>query len=322
MAWLADARTRLVYVPQLPSSVVNEYLMPTERVVTAVRMHPISIIKAVLIILGGSIVTAILLGEGASAVIWLLWAALVIWQGWKIATWWRKYFAVTENRLMLITSLIDTDVGMMPLAKVTDMRMRQSTFGRLLGYGEFIVESAGQEQALSRVRYVPYPTQMYQEILSLIFPRKPAPGGSSGSPGSSGPPGPQGPPGPPGPPQGPARGQGPPPDRPRPPGPGWPWAGPDQVPPDQAPPDRPGDDPGFLSRPGGTAAAVPARVQAGHIQSDWPGRGDWSSLPGGGKWTRSVNARAVGPCARSSRIASSASLVPGMCPRGTHHSAV
>jgi uncharacterized membrane protein YdbT with pleckstrin-like domain len=221
-------------VPELPSSVVNEYLMPTERVVTAVRMHPVSVISPALMILLGTIAAGILTSEGASAVIWLLWLALFVWQGWKIAIWWRRYFAVTENRLMLITRLIDTDVGMMPLAKVTDMRMRQSTFGRLLGYGEFIVESAGQEQALSRVRYVPYPTQMYQDILSLIFPKRPAAGGSSGPSGPQGPPGPPGPPGP----------QGPSPDRPGPARPTWPW-GPDQVPPDQLPPDRPGDDPGF-----------------------------------------------------------------------------
>jgi hypothetical protein len=40
----------------------------------------------------------------------------------------------------------------------------------MFGYAEFIVESAGQEQALSRIRFVPYPSQLYQEILSLIFP--------------------------------------------------------------------------------------------------------------------------------------------------------
>ena len=89
------------------------------------------------------------------------------------AAWWRRYFVVTENRLMLITSLADTDVGMMPLAKVTDMRLHQNTFGHMLGYAEFIVESDGQDQALSRIPFVPYPSQMYQEILSLIFSPKP-----------------------------------------------------------------------------------------------------------------------------------------------------
>ena len=52
---------------------------------------------------------------------------------------------------MLVTRLVFTDVAMMPLAKVTDLRLSESILGRMLRYGEFIVESAGQEQALSRV---------------------------------------------------------------------------------------------------------------------------------------------------------------------------
>jgi Bacterial PH domain len=236
--WLSNARDRIVYVPELPSGVVEEYLMPTERVVTSVRMHLISITDSVLIILGGAIVAGILTGaahsKSGTAVIWLVWVGLAVWQGWKIAVWWRRYFAVTENRLMLVTSLFYTDVAMMPLAKVTDMRLRRSTLGRLLGYGEFIVESAGQEQALRNVKYVPYPSQMYQEILSLIFPRKTAP--PAGPPGPPGPPGPQGPPGPEGRPESGGPPGGPAPSSRR----SWPWAGPEQV-----PSDRPGDDPGF-----------------------------------------------------------------------------
>ena len=110
-----------------------------------------------------------------------MWAVLAVWRGWKVATWWRRgYFVVTENWLMLITSLLDTDVGMMPLAKVTDMRLHRTTLGHALGYAEFVIESAGQDQALSRTNFVPYPSQMYQEILSLIFSPKPQ-GGNGGT---------------------------------------------------------------------------------------------------------------------------------------------
>jgi hypothetical protein len=167
--WLTD-------VAGLPSRVGDEYLMPTERVVDAVRRHPVSIIGPVLFIALGTIFALVLFvdshSKGVRLIIFLLWLALLGWQGWKVAKWWRTVFAVTENRLMLVTSLFYTDVGMMPLAKVTDMRLLVSTFGRLLEYGEFIVESAGQEQALSRVKYVPHPSEMYQEILALIFPGK------------------------------------------------------------------------------------------------------------------------------------------------------
>lgn len=168
----------ITYTPQLPSRAVGKYLMPTERVVITVRMHPVAIIRSVLLILGGAILAGLLAadahGNGRLVLaIWLLWGVLFVWQGWKIAIWWRRYFVVTENRLMLVTSLVFTDVAMMPLAKVTDLRLSESILGRILRYGEFIVESAGQEQALSRVRFVPYPSQVYQEILSLIFPSKP-----------------------------------------------------------------------------------------------------------------------------------------------------
>jgi uncharacterized membrane protein YdbT with pleckstrin-like domain len=236
--WFANIRRpprRVVYVPTLPH-VVEEYLMPSERIVTAVRMHPIAIIRPAILILAGLIGVGFVTGTAGSGgafttIVWILWFALLAWQGWKIATWWRRYFVVTENRLMLITSLIDTDVGMMPLAKVTDMRLHQSTAGRMFGYGEFIVESAGQDQALSKVPFVPYPKEMYQEILALIFPAKTPPAEPPESrepPTSQGPQRPQKP-------QGPAQ---------RPPGPTrttWP----NEPSPPDVPSERPGDDPGF-----------------------------------------------------------------------------
>jgi hypothetical protein len=53
---------------------------------------------------------------------------------------------------------------------VTDMSFQRSAMGRVFGYGEFIVESAGQEQALSSVNFLPYPEQLYLEICGLLFP--------------------------------------------------------------------------------------------------------------------------------------------------------
>ncbi len=61
---------------------------------------------------------------------------------------------------------------MMPLAKVTDMTFQRSFLGRLLGYGKFVRESAGQDQALSTVDHIPYPEQFYLEVCALIFPSK------------------------------------------------------------------------------------------------------------------------------------------------------
>jgi hypothetical protein len=60
----------------------------------------------------------------------------------------------------------------MPLSKVTDMSFQRSSLGRILGYGEFILESAGQDQALRVVDHLPYPEQLYLEVCGLIFKDK------------------------------------------------------------------------------------------------------------------------------------------------------
>jgi hypothetical protein len=49
------------------------------------------------------------------------------------------------------------------------MRFERSAIARVLGYGTFIVESAGQDQALSRIDHLPYPEQLYIEVCGLIF---------------------------------------------------------------------------------------------------------------------------------------------------------
>ncbi|HEX3514844.1 MAG TPA: PH domain-containing protein, partial [Trebonia sp.] len=83
--------------------------------------------------------------------------------------WLEDYFVVTSARLLLATGVFRKTVNMMPLTKVTDMRFERSAIARVLGYGTFIVESAGQDQALSRIDHLPYPEQLYIEVCGLIF---------------------------------------------------------------------------------------------------------------------------------------------------------
>jgi Bacterial PH domain len=60
---------------------------------------------------------------------------------------------------------------MMPLARVTDMRYQRSPLGRILGYGTFVLESAGQDQALSSINFLPDPDELYREVCELLFNR-------------------------------------------------------------------------------------------------------------------------------------------------------
>jgi membrane protein YdbS with pleckstrin-like domain len=162
----------------VPSS-VNKYLLPHERQVITVRQHPAVLIGPILWVLLGLAIagflsdTSIVNGSSyALLVIWLLWAGLLIRLAVKVFEWSVNYFVVTSQRMLLATGIVTRKVNMMPLGKVTDMSFQRSTLGRILGYGEFILESAGQDQALRIVDHLPYPEQLYLEVCGLIFKGK------------------------------------------------------------------------------------------------------------------------------------------------------
>jgi membrane protein YdbS with pleckstrin-like domain len=158
----------------VPAS-VNKYLLPHERQVISVHEHPAVLIGPIALVLLGLAIAGVLSNYAAKGnttailIIWGLWVVLLGWLGVKIWEWAVNYFVVTSKRLILAKGVVVRNVGMLPLAKVTDMSFRRSTTGRFLGYGEFIVESAGQDQALRNVKFIPYPEQLYLEVCGLIF---------------------------------------------------------------------------------------------------------------------------------------------------------
>jgi membrane protein YdbS with pleckstrin-like domain len=159
-------------------NVVNRYLLPHEHQVITVRRHPAVLIKPIIISLVGlaiaAVVSTTVARNNSTAVgfVWIAWAVLLLWLVYKVIEWSVDYFIVTSRRMLLASGVFTRKVAMMPLVKVTDMSFQRSTLGRMLGYGEFILESAGQDQALRVVDHLPYPEQLYLEVCGLIFPGK------------------------------------------------------------------------------------------------------------------------------------------------------
>lgn len=155
---------------------VNRYLLPHEQQVITIRRHPAVLLGPVGVVLGSLILAGILSNTpfvsspAILAVIWWVWLLVLVWFVWKVAEWSVDYFVITSARLLLTTGLITRQINMMPLGKVTDMRFERTLLGRLIGYGTFVMESAGQDQALSKINFVPYPEQLYLEVVGLIFP--------------------------------------------------------------------------------------------------------------------------------------------------------
>jgi hypothetical protein len=167
---------RLVTPGDSAPASINRYLLPHEHQVITVRRHPAILLLPVGEVLGGLILAAVIsnsFGTGNGSLVSIVWYAWLVLLGrfiWKVSEWAVDYFVVTNQRMLLTNGLITRKVAMMPLSKVTDMSFQRSLVGRMLGYGEFILESAGQDQAFRTVGHLPYPEQLYLEVCGMIFP--------------------------------------------------------------------------------------------------------------------------------------------------------
>jgi membrane protein YdbS with pleckstrin-like domain len=172
---------RLIAPRNSGPAAVNKYLLPHEHQVITVRKHPAVLIGPIAIALAGLLIALVLgttvLRNSHSAILVLVLAVvgLLLFLGFKTWEWSEDYFVVTSDRMLQASGVFTRKIAMMPLVKVTDMSFQRSTLGRLLGFGEFILESAGQEQALRNIDHVPYPEQLYLEICALIFPAEKIP---------------------------------------------------------------------------------------------------------------------------------------------------
>ncbi|MDO5711955.1 MAG: PH domain-containing protein [Micrococcales bacterium] len=157
---------------------LERYLLKGEHIVVAVHRHWATVAEPVALAVVGlalaSWLSATVHGRGAAFgdLGWWLSFALLGRALFYLWEWRREWFIATDRRLLLIYGFIVRKVDMMPLGKVTDMTYHRSVAGRLLGYGTFVLESAGQDQALSRLYFIPKPDATYKSIIAQIFHRK------------------------------------------------------------------------------------------------------------------------------------------------------
>ena len=169
---------RLLSPGATPPADVEKYLLPHEQQVITVRKHPAVLLAPVAWAVLGLILAAVLsdtlLRQQSTLllIVWLGWGLVFLRFLWAAFNWAVDYFIVTSHRFILTSGVFSRRVAMMPLAKVTDMTFQRSFPGRVFGYGTFVLESAGQDQALSRVDFIPYPEQLYLEVCDLLFPSK------------------------------------------------------------------------------------------------------------------------------------------------------
>ena len=154
---------------------LDRYLLDGEHLVTAVHQHWAKVAEPVASALAGLVVALWVDAHVAASLgflgnlVWWAWFALVGRALYLVAEWRHDWFVATDKRLLLFYGFITRKVSMMPLMKVTDMSFERTVPGRLLGYGKFVMESAGQDQALREVNWVPQPDHHYRAICAEIF---------------------------------------------------------------------------------------------------------------------------------------------------------
>ena len=154
----------------------HRYLAQDEEIVLQVHRHASVLIRPFLSAVAMIVVAAVIgfltspseggdLVDTVVGVIALLFVLRLLWRIWE---WRADRVVVTDRRIFEVSGLLSRKVASMPLAKMTDITYHRSLLGRILGFGELIVETAGQEQALHRLDHLPKPDDFYQTITWLV----------------------------------------------------------------------------------------------------------------------------------------------------------
>lgn len=96
-------------------------------------------------------------------------AYVVILLGWVVVAlvpamrWWFTLFVLTNERLVLRKGIVARSGVEIPLEVINDVIFSQTIFERLLGFGDLIIESAG-EMGQSRFSNIPDPDAFQAEL--------------------------------------------------------------------------------------------------------------------------------------------------------------
>lgn len=164
-------------VPTLRISrrILDRYLLADEHPVVATRQHWAKLVEPVLTAFVALLVVAGLTAQldartaALGTVLWSAWFVVLGRAVWRLAQWHNDWFIATDRRMLLVYGLVTQRVAMMPLNKVTDMNYGRSLWGRLFGYGRFVLESAGQDQAMREIDFLPDPDEKYRRICAILF---------------------------------------------------------------------------------------------------------------------------------------------------------
>jgi membrane protein YdbS with pleckstrin-like domain len=122
--------------------------------------------------MGAVIIASILLNMYFDVTVlrWISVAALVIavlWMAWRLITWKSTYFVVTSDRVIYQAGVFAKRGIQIPLERVNNVNFHQGLFERMLGTGDLLIESGG-EQGQQRFSDIKHPDKVQNLIHASI----------------------------------------------------------------------------------------------------------------------------------------------------------
>jgi uncharacterized membrane protein YdbT with pleckstrin-like domain len=153
---------------------VAKYLLPEERAVVATRRHWAVLIEPTVKFLPVFLIGAWLLlldpdNRVSSSAGLVVAAGALLYYALRVGEWWMRHFIVSTRRVLLTSGVIARTVTLLPLRRITDLTWKETLLGQVLGYGTFRFESAGQQQALSEITFLPAADVLYRRVSALLF---------------------------------------------------------------------------------------------------------------------------------------------------------
>jgi len=89
----------------------------------------------------------------------------------RFLAWRTEQLIVTDQRVIRTSGVFTTTVDAVQLEQITDSTYHRSLFGHVFNYGTIRVGSAGQNQSLERIAFVPSPGEIYRATLPRLGTR-------------------------------------------------------------------------------------------------------------------------------------------------------
>ncbi len=156
---------------------VSRYLAPGERILRTTRRHPVLLMKPVLIWLGTLLAVGLIsfvLTEGnpipfVDQVTLYLSVAMTGYLVYKATVWWKSYYVITDERVLLLEGILSVKVSAVRLARVAETSFSRSILGRVFGYGDLKLDAAGEQLKLATLTYLPRAEEVYRLVTSLLL---------------------------------------------------------------------------------------------------------------------------------------------------------